>query len=71
MVEVKLCVIKLDGASEYRRIGIPVLTPSTDILSVLREKVSQLFPEINSLTSKIHLEFQYEGKEKAEFLFKN
>jgi len=62
MVEVKLCVIKLDGTSEYRRIGIPVLTPSKDILSVLREKVLQLFPEVNSLSSKIHLEFQYEGK---------
>jgi hypothetical protein len=70
MVEVKLCVIKLDGTSEYRRICIPVLTPSTDIVSVLREKVLQLFPEINSLSSKIHLEFQYEGKKQSEFYLK-
>lgn len=61
MVEVKLCVVKFDGTSEYRRITIPVLTPSTDILSVLREKLSQFFPEINSSTNGIHLEFQYEG----------
>jgi hypothetical protein len=60
MVEVKLCVIKLDGASEYRRIAIPVLTPHTDVLSILREKMSQLFPEVNSPTNGIHLEFQYE-----------
>lgn len=69
MVEVKLCVIKLDGASEYRRIGIPVLTPSTDVLAFLREKLLQLFPEINSSTNGIHLEFQYEGKEKLLNLF--
>jgi hypothetical protein len=62
MVEVKLCIIKLDGTSEYRRIGIPVLTPSTDVLSILREKLSQLFPNLISSTSGIHLEFQYEGK---------
>jgi hypothetical protein len=62
MVEVKLCIIKLDGTSEYRRIGIPVLTPSTDILSILREKLSQLFSNLISSTSGIHLEFQYEGK---------
>ena len=70
MVEVKLCIIKLDGTSEYRRIGIPVLTRSTDVLSILREKVSQLFPEIMSPTSGIHLEFQYEGKQKKRILFK-
>jgi hypothetical protein len=64
MVEVKLCVIKLDGTSEYRRIAIPVLTPHTDVLSILREKMSQLFPEVNSPTNGIHLEFQYEGKKK-------
>jgi hypothetical protein len=64
MVEVKLCVIKLDGASEYRRIAIPVLTPNTDVLSILREKISQLFPEVNSPTNGFHLEFQYEGKKK-------
>ena len=60
MVEAKVCVIKLDGTSEYRRIGIPVLTRSTDVLSVLREKLGQLFPEISS--NGINLEFQYEGK---------
>ncbi|CAF3687729.1 unnamed protein product [Rotaria sp. Silwood1] len=60
MVEVKLCIIKLDGVSEYRRIGIPVLTSSTNILSILREKISQYFPELMSPTSGIHLEFQYE-----------
>jgi hypothetical protein len=60
MVEVKLCIIKLDGTSEYRRIGIPVSTASADVLSVLREKISQLFPELTSPTSGIHLEFQYE-----------
>ena len=64
MVEVKLCIIKLDGASEYRRIGIPLLTASTDVLSILREKLSQFFPEIMSPKSGIHLEFQYEGKRK-------
>ncbi len=71
MVEVKVCVIKLDGTSEYRRIGIPVLTPSTDVLSVLREKIGQLFPEINSSTNEIHLEFQYEGKIKFDFVHNN
>ena len=65
MVEVKVCVIKLDGTSEYRRIGIPILTPSTDVLSVLREKLAQLFSEIDSSGNKIHLEFQYEGKNKT------
>ncbi len=30
MVEVKLCVGKLDGTTEYRRIGIQVLIRSTD-----------------------------------------
>jgi len=62
MVEVKLCIIKLDGSSEYRRIGIPVLTPSTDVLSFLREKLAELFPEMSSSSNGIHLEFQYEGK---------
>ncbi|UJR24054.1 hypothetical protein I4U23_027022 [Adineta vaga] len=60
MVEVKLCIIKLDGTSEYRRIGIPLLTASTDVLSILREKLAQFFPESMSPTSGIHLEFQYE-----------
>lgn len=62
MVEVKVCVSKLDGTSEYRRIAVPVLTPTTDVLSVLREKLSQIFPEIGSATNEIQLEFQYEGK---------
>jgi hypothetical protein len=65
MVEAKVCVIKLDGTSEYRRIGIPVLTRSTDVLTVLREKLAQLFPEINS-NNGINLEFQYEGKKKRK-----
>ncbi|CAF3809251.1 unnamed protein product [Rotaria sordida] len=60
MVEVKLCITKLDGVSEYRRIVIPVVTSSTDILSILREKLSQFFPELMSPTNGIHLEFQYE-----------
>ncbi|CAF2580757.1 unnamed protein product [Rotaria sp. Silwood2] len=60
MVEVKLCIIKLDGICEYRRIVIPLLTSATDILSILREKLSQFFPELMSSTSGIHLEFQYE-----------
>ena len=62
MVEVKLCIIKLDGTSEYRRIAIPVLTTSTDVLAVLREKLSELFPELMSATNGIHHEFQYEGR---------
>ena len=61
MVEVKLCVGKLDGTTEYRRIGIPVLTHSTDVLSILRGKLSQLFPELTSDTNGIDVEFQYEG----------
>ncbi|CAF1169940.1 unnamed protein product [Adineta steineri] len=60
MVEVKLCIIKLDGTSEYRRIGIPVLTASTDILSILREKLTQFFPDLMSPKNGVHLEFQYE-----------
>jgi len=70
MVEVKLCIIKWDGTSEYRRIGIPVLTRATDVLAILREKLSQLFPEINFPTSGIKLEFQNEGKKKKEFYLK-
>ena len=69
MVEVKVCVIKLDGTSEYRRISIPVLTRSTDVLSILREKLAQLFPEIHSPTDGIHLEFQYEGRRKSDLPF--
>ena len=62
MVEVKLCIGKLDGTTEYRRICIPVLTRSTDVLSVLRGKLSQLFPELTSDTNGTDVEFQYEGK---------
>ncbi len=62
MVEVKLCVGKLDGTTEYRRIGIPVLTRSTDVLAILRGKLSQLFPELTSDTNGTDVEFQYEGK---------
>jgi hypothetical protein len=61
MVEVKLCVGKLDGTTEYRRIAIPVLTQSTDVLSILRAKLSQLFPELTSDCNGIDVEFQYEG----------
>jgi hypothetical protein len=64
MVEVKLCVGKLDGTTEYRRIGIPVLTRSTDVLSILRAKLPQLFPELTSDSNGIDVEFQYEGKRK-------
>jgi len=60
MVEVKLCVGKLDGTTEYRRIGIPVLTRSTDVLAILRGKLSQLFPELTSDSNGIDVEFQYE-----------
>ena len=72
MVEVKLCVVKLDGTSEYRRVTIPVLTPNTDILSVLREKLVHFFPEINSPSNEIHFDFQYEGKttEKRSFCYR-
>ncbi len=62
MVEIKLCVGKLDGTTEYRRIGIPVITHSTDVLSILRAKLSQLFPELTSDSNGIDVEFQYEGK---------
>jgi len=60
MVEVKLCITKLDGTSEYRRIGIPLLTGSTDVLAILREKLAQVFPELTSPTSGVHYEFHYE-----------
>ncbi len=40
MVEIKLCIGKLDGTTEYRRICIPVLTRSTDVLAILRGKLS-------------------------------
>ncbi len=61
MVEIKLCIGKLDGTTEYRRIGIPVLTRSTDVLSILRAKIFQLFPELTSDSNGIDVEFQYEG----------
>ena len=66
MVEVKLCVGKLDGTTEYRRIAIPVLTQSTDVLSILRAKLSQLFPELTSDCNGIDVEFQYEGREDVQ-----
>ena len=66
MVEVKLCVGKLDGTTEYRRIAIPVLTQSTDVLSILRAKLSQLFPELTSDCNGTDVEFQYEGTKDAE-----
>ena len=62
MVDVKLCIIKLDGNSEYRRINIPLITNSTDILSILQEKLKEFYPELNELSDRIHFEFQYEGK---------
>ena len=76
MVEVKLCVGKFDGTTEYRRIAIPVLTRSTDVLAILRAKLSQLFPELTSDSDGIEVEFQYEGKdeyprEKINRLFLN
>jgi hypothetical protein len=67
MVEVKLCVGKLDGTIEYRRICIPVLTHSTDVLAILRGKLSQLFPELTSNPNGIDVEFQYGGKRKENF----
>ena len=66
MVEVKLCVGKLDGTTEYRRIAIPVLTQSTDVLSILRAKLSQLFPELTSDCNGIDVEFQYEGRDNVQ-----
>lgn len=65
MVEVKLCVGKLDGTTEYRRIGIPLLSHSTDVLSVLRAKLAQLFPELTNDSHGIDVEFQYEGKTRS------
>jgi hypothetical protein len=61
MVEIKLCIGKLDGTTEYRRICIPVLTRSTDVLAILRGKLSQLFPELTSDANGTDVEFQYEG----------
>jgi len=66
MVEVKLCIGKLDGTTEYRRICIPVLTRSTDVLSILRAKLPQLFPELTSDSNGIDVEFQYEGIDKIK-----
>jgi hypothetical protein len=62
MVEIKLCIGKLDGTTEYRRICIPVLTRSTDVLAILRGKLSQLCPELTSDSDGSDVEFQYEGK---------
>ncbi len=61
MVEIKLCIGKFDGTTEYRRICIPVLTRSTDVLAILRGKLSQLFPELTSDANGVDVEFQYEG----------
>ena len=58
----KLCVGKFDGTTEYYRVAIPVLTRSTDVLAILRAKLSQLFPELTSDSDGIEVEFQYEGK---------
>jgi hypothetical protein len=70
MVEVKLCVGKLDGTTEYRRISIPVITRSTNVLSVLRGKLPQLFPELTSDKNGIDVEFQYEGLIKKRIVMK-
>ena len=57
MVDVKFCIVKLDGMTEYRRVGIPSLNSSTDLLGILREKLQQFFPD---LSNDVELEFQYE-----------
>ena len=53
---------KFDETTEYRRIAIPVLTRSTDVLAILRAEFSQLFLELTSDFDGIEVEFQYEGK---------
>ena len=61
MVDVKFCIVKLDGTSEYRRVAVPLLNASRDLLAILREKLQQFFPE---LSNDVDLEFQYEGQRK-------
>ncbi len=57
ILRVKLCIGKFDGTTEYRRICIPVLTRSTDVLAILRGKLSQLFPELTSDANGTDVEF--------------
>ena len=57
MVELKLCLSQLDGSIEYRRLEIPVLTRSTDVLAILRSKLLQFSPE----DQQVDLQIQYEG----------
>jgi hypothetical protein len=61
MVEIKLCIVKMDGNSEYRRITIPHPSMDQDLLAILREKLRQLYPELNNPSDGINVEFQYEG----------
>ena len=58
MVEVKLCLSHLDGTIEYRQLEIPVLTPSTDVLAILRVKLLQFSPT----AEHVDLQIQYEGQ---------
>jgi len=60
MVEVKLCVGKLDGGREYHRIEIPLLTSSIDVLKILTEKLYQYYPELKIHSDSIHFDLQYE-----------
>lgn len=60
MVDVKLCIVQLDGTSEYRRITISPLNSSTDFLSMVKEKLNSLYPELNSAGEQVLFDFQYE-----------
>jgi len=60
MVEVKLCISRLDGSSEYRRMAIPVITQQTDVLSLIRNKLEEFFPDVMSKDSGIDVEYHYE-----------
>lgn len=64
MVEVKLCVATLDGEREYHRLSIPLLTPSIDVLKILKEKLVQLYPKQCQMNSsdewRTQIDLQYE-----------
>lgn len=60
MVDIKLCLIKFDGTSEYRRINIPLLNNSTNILTILKEKIDNFYPELNLSSGEVKIDFQYE-----------
>ena len=62
MVELKLCLSQLDGSIEYRRVEIPVLTRSTDVLAILRSKLLQFSPD----DQQVDLQIQYEGSLHSE-----